>query len=291
MFKLCKKAFTQLTQLKKHILCVHNTEKPYYGEISEGYYKVKTDYEEHVAKKHHDKIPEDLKTEIVEGSSGSLESMNDIQLVDINTMEHPLMVTPLEKMRTLEDLKFLDKEPWEYNTSVMLNSHTVHGTFIHDEEINCHDGMQKCVHTEDSKSLNVGLRLVEDTVSPYGEIPAYVREGTKHNVIPEKFDTNVEINIIPTNEIAKFEAGLSSWMIEAVEWKMVIKAKQGGGEESAQVCKSLRKSMLENSDKMPTITPSQQMNSQQSNKACQGIWGKMKNLCESAHVGNGELTE
>ena len=61
MCKLCKKSFAQLPHLKKHMLCVHNTEKPYYCEICEGYYKVKTDYEEHVAQKHPDEIPVSVK--------------------------------------------------------------------------------------------------------------------------------------------------------------------------------------------------------------------------------------
>ena len=104
---------------------------------------------------------------------------------------------------------------------------TVHAMFVPDEEISGHDGMQKWVHTEHFKSLNVGFGLVEGPASPDGEIPAYVRVGAQHNVIPEKFVTNVEIRIIPTNDIAQYEAGLCSWMIEAVEWEMVPKGKQG----------------------------------------------------------------
>ena len=38
--KLCKKSFAQLPHLKKHMLCVHNTDKPYYCEKCEGFYKV-----------------------------------------------------------------------------------------------------------------------------------------------------------------------------------------------------------------------------------------------------------
>ena len=37
---LCKKSFSQLPHLKKHMLCVHNTDKPYYCEKCEGFYKV-----------------------------------------------------------------------------------------------------------------------------------------------------------------------------------------------------------------------------------------------------------
>ena len=38
--KLCNKAFAQLPHLKKHMLCVHNTDKPYYCEICQGFFKV-----------------------------------------------------------------------------------------------------------------------------------------------------------------------------------------------------------------------------------------------------------
>ena len=38
------------------MLCVHNTDKPYYCEKCEGFFKVKTEYEEHAARDH----PEDL---------------------------------------------------------------------------------------------------------------------------------------------------------------------------------------------------------------------------------------
>ena len=33
-------AFAQLPHLKKHMLCVHNTDKPYYCEICQGFFKV-----------------------------------------------------------------------------------------------------------------------------------------------------------------------------------------------------------------------------------------------------------
>ena len=38
--KLCNKAFAQLPHLKKHMLCVHNSDKPYYCEVCQGFYKV-----------------------------------------------------------------------------------------------------------------------------------------------------------------------------------------------------------------------------------------------------------
>ena len=40
--KLCNKSFAQLPHLKKHMLCVHNTDKPYYCEICQGFFKVCT---------------------------------------------------------------------------------------------------------------------------------------------------------------------------------------------------------------------------------------------------------
>ena len=38
--KLCNKSFAQLPHLKKHMLCVHNSDKPYYCEVCQGFYKV-----------------------------------------------------------------------------------------------------------------------------------------------------------------------------------------------------------------------------------------------------------
>ena len=42
------------------MLCVHNTDKPYYCEKCEEFFKIKTEYQEHVEKNHPDEIPEDL---------------------------------------------------------------------------------------------------------------------------------------------------------------------------------------------------------------------------------------
>ena len=42
------------------MLCVHNTDKPYYCERCKEYFKIKTEYQEHVEKSHPDDIPEDL---------------------------------------------------------------------------------------------------------------------------------------------------------------------------------------------------------------------------------------
>ena len=49
-----------MPHLKKHMLCVHNTDKPYYCERCKEYFKIKTEYQEHVEKSHPDDIPEDL---------------------------------------------------------------------------------------------------------------------------------------------------------------------------------------------------------------------------------------
>merc|ERR1711976_595625 len=57
-----KKSFAQLPHLKKHMLCVHNTDKPYYCERCKEFFKIKTEYQEHVEKTHPDDIPEDLQT-------------------------------------------------------------------------------------------------------------------------------------------------------------------------------------------------------------------------------------
>ena len=43
------------------MLCVHNTDKPYYCEKCEEFFKIKTEYQEHVESKHPDDIPDDLK--------------------------------------------------------------------------------------------------------------------------------------------------------------------------------------------------------------------------------------
>lgn len=53
---------------------------------------------------------------------------------------------------------------------------TVHVTFVPDEEVGGHDGMQKWVHTQHFKSLNVGFGLDEGLASPDEEIPAYFGE-------------------------------------------------------------------------------------------------------------------
>ena len=42
------------------MLCVHNTDKPYYCETCKEFFKIKTEYQEHVEKTHPDDIPEDL---------------------------------------------------------------------------------------------------------------------------------------------------------------------------------------------------------------------------------------
>ena len=40
--------------------CIHNTDKPYYCEICEEYFKIKTEYEDHVEKNHLNEISQDL---------------------------------------------------------------------------------------------------------------------------------------------------------------------------------------------------------------------------------------
>jgi len=98
--KLCNKAFAQLPHLKKHMLCVHNTDKPYYCEKCEGFFKVKTDYEEHAIKDHPEDLPEDLKPEPVTKTGVELNSMQDIQIVEVVPTEE-WGIMPLQKMRTL----------------------------------------------------------------------------------------------------------------------------------------------------------------------------------------------
>ena len=82
------------------MLCVHNTDKPYYCEKCEGFFKVKTDYEEHAIKDHPDDLPEDLKPEPVTKSGVELNSMQDIQIVEVVPSEE-WGTMPLQKMRTL----------------------------------------------------------------------------------------------------------------------------------------------------------------------------------------------
>ena len=89
-----------MPHLKKHMLCVHNTDKPYYCEKCEGFFKVKTDYEEHALKDHPEDLPEDLKPEPVAKTGVELNSMQDIQIVEVLPSEE-WGTMPLQKMRTL----------------------------------------------------------------------------------------------------------------------------------------------------------------------------------------------
>ena len=92
-------AFAQLPHLKKHMLCVHNTDKPYYCEKCEGFFKVKTEYEEHAARDHPEDLPDDLQPEPVATSGAELNSLQDIHIVEVLPAEEWGM--PLQKMRTL----------------------------------------------------------------------------------------------------------------------------------------------------------------------------------------------
>lgn len=111
-------SFAQLPHLKKHMLCVHNTDKPYYCEKCEGFFKVKTEYEEHAARDHPEDLPvgplsgflgdtsnppccqDDLQPEPVAKTGGELNSMQDIQIVEVVPSEE-WGAMPLQKMRTL----------------------------------------------------------------------------------------------------------------------------------------------------------------------------------------------
>ena len=102
--KLCKKSFAQLPHLKKHMLCVHNTDRPYYCEICEAFYKIKTDYQEHVDKSHPGQIPEDLIGVNIAPNEGNVGDLRTVELVDQaeqveGSSGGPAM--PMEKMRTL----------------------------------------------------------------------------------------------------------------------------------------------------------------------------------------------
>ena len=91
MCKLCQEALAQLTHLMKHMLCIHNTEKPYYCEICKGYYKVETDFEEQIS---------------------------EIHLGDTPIVEHALMVMALKNTSSLEPLHNNSKDdyndPWRW---------------------------------------------------------------------------------------------------------------------------------------------------------------------------------
>ena len=105
--KLCGKSFSQLPHLKKHMLCVHNTDKPYYCEKCESFFKIKNEYQEHAEKNHPDDIPEDLVG--LANASGGEGSIKDIQCVEVPAsmpVEHEAAASniqqmPMEKMRTL----------------------------------------------------------------------------------------------------------------------------------------------------------------------------------------------
>lgn len=111
--------------MKKHMLCVHNTDKPYYCETCKEFFKIKTEYQEHVEKTHPDDIPEDLQTTptlnpvvVKEPSkdepvkttespdkqniSANVSSNDKDEKVEIKNEDSDLEVTmPVEKMRTL----------------------------------------------------------------------------------------------------------------------------------------------------------------------------------------------
>jgi len=53
---------------------------------------------------------------------------------------------------------------------------SIHLTFVPEEEVGGHDGMQKWVHTDSFKALKVGFGLDEGLASPDEEIPAYFGE-------------------------------------------------------------------------------------------------------------------
>jgi KRAB domain-containing zinc finger protein len=107
--KLCKKSFAQLPHLKKHMLCVHNTDRPYYCEICEAFYKIKTDYQEHVEKSHPGQIPEDLVGVNIVPNEGTVADLRAVELVDQDEEQaeggsggnQSQTTMPMEKMRTL----------------------------------------------------------------------------------------------------------------------------------------------------------------------------------------------
>jgi len=53
---------------------------------------------------------------------------------------------------------------------------TIHLTFVPDEELGGHDGMQQFVHTPEFKDLNVGFSLDEGLAGPGEEFPMYYGE-------------------------------------------------------------------------------------------------------------------
>ena len=127
--KLCNKAFAQLPHLKKHMLCVHNTDRPYYCDKCGEYFKIKSEYAEHAEKQHPDDIPKDLEGVALppdaEGSSNDISSIADIHIKTVSANQSPSKGTkgkssqsrganeshkqeeppkstmPVEKMRTL----------------------------------------------------------------------------------------------------------------------------------------------------------------------------------------------
>ena len=127
--KLCNKAFAQLPHLKKHMLCVHNTDRPYYCDKCGEYFKIKSEYAEHAEKQHPDDIPKDLEGVALppdaEGSSNDISSIADIHIKTVSANpspskgtkgksiqargtneshkqeEPPKSTMPVEKMRTL----------------------------------------------------------------------------------------------------------------------------------------------------------------------------------------------
>ena len=85
------------------MLCVHNTDKPYYCERCKTFFKVKNEYQEHVEKTHPDDIPEDL-VGVAVPPSNEQANISDIRMVELPVVSQPSEVTqgmPMEKMRTL----------------------------------------------------------------------------------------------------------------------------------------------------------------------------------------------
>ena len=85
------------------MLCVHNTDRPYYCEICEAFYKVKSDYQEHVDKTHPGQVPEDLigVSDVIAVDDTSAEVDDPETEVEETGGSNVATSMPMEKMRTL----------------------------------------------------------------------------------------------------------------------------------------------------------------------------------------------
>uniref|UniRef100_A0AAR2KEG5 Peptidase M20 dimerisation domain-containing protein n=1 Tax=Pygocentrus nattereri TaxID=42514 RepID=A0AAR2KEG5_PYGNA len=121
---------------------------------------------------------------------------------------------------------------------------TIHLTFVPDEEVGGHKGMESFINHPEFKKLNVGFALDEGLANPteaftvfYGERNPWckctllcftlgdvttvnmtmVHGGVAYNVIPAEMDVSFDLRIPPTVDLQEFEEQIKAWCAEAGE--------------------------------------------------------------------------